>query len=77
MTVNIGSDMHSNAFQCIAQPNTTLHGCHNMSMVPGSADQCILGTVYLRSDLSRKCIDLGGCTVSVIEIAVVTNQLSI
>ena len=58
---NKASEMHFNAFQCIAQPNTVLHDCilylpqyYDPGISPGSANQCILGGVYLRSNLSRK-----------------------
>ncbi len=48
------------AFQYIAQPKTNLHDytlCHHISMIQalsGSANQCILGNMYLRSDSSRE-----------------------
>ncbi len=45
-------------FQCIAQPCMTAYCiCHNTDdpgISPGSANQSILGDVYLRSNLSRK-----------------------
>ncbi len=57
---NKASEMHFNAFQCIAQPNTVLHDCilylpqyYDPGISPGSANQCILGGVYLRSNISR------------------------
>ena len=46
------------AFQRIAQPNTTLLHCimylYDPGTLPGSAYQCILGTMYLQSDLLSK-----------------------
>jgi len=49
------------AFQCIAQPNPTLLDCilypmqypYDPGTLPSSANQCILGKVYLRSNVSR------------------------
>ena len=49
--------------QCIAQPNTTLLDCilylmqylYDPGILPSSANYCILGKVYLRCNLSRKC----------------------
>ena len=57
--------MHANTFHCITQPNTILLDCilsDTISMIqasPGSAHQCIFGNVnvYLRSDLSRNCLE--------------------
>jgi len=53
------------AFQCIMQPNTSLHDCIYIQYIlylaqylcdpgilPGFADHCILWNVYLRFDLS-------------------------
>ena len=50
------------ASQCIAQPNTTLLDCilypmqylYDPGTLPSSANQCILGKVCLRSNLSRE-----------------------
>ena len=61
-SVNITSEMHFNACQCIVQPNTALLGCilcltqylYDPGILPGSTDRCILGNVYLRSDLPIK-----------------------
>jgi len=33
------------------------HNTHDPGISPGSAKQCILGDVYLRSNLSRKALD--------------------
>ena len=56
MTVNIACEMLVSTFQCIAQPNTTMLDCImylcDPDILPGSAYQCILGNMYLRSDLS-------------------------
>ena len=56
--------MTIHALQCIAQPNTTLHDCicqtkyavmrhitHDPGSSLGSANQCILGDICLRSNL--------------------------
>ena len=54
-----------NAFHCIAQPNTSLLDCilypmqypYDPGTLPRFATYCILGKVYLGSNLSRKpCI---------------------
>ncbi len=50
------------AFQCIAQPKTTLLECilylmqhlYDPGILPSCANQCILGKVYLRSNFSRR-----------------------
>ena len=50
------------AFQCIAQPNMTLLDCilypmqylYDPGVSSSSANQCSLGNLYLKSDLSRK-----------------------
>ena len=48
--VNIAFDMQFKAYECIAQPNTTLHDddctLYQTHYDPGCADQCILGHVY-------------------------------
>ena len=49
------------AFQCIAQPTTALQDCIlslplHPGILPGSANQCILGDMYLRSNLPRKVL---------------------
>ena len=41
MTVNIACKMHVNAFQCIAQPNTTLLDCIKYLYDPGITRLCI------------------------------------
>ena len=65
MTVKIASEMHSNAFQCIAQPDTTFacycilyltQHLYDPGTLPSSANQSILGKVYLRSNVSRRVI---------------------
>ncbi len=58
MTVNIASEMHSNASRSLTQP---LLDCmlyltqylYDPGNLPSSANKCILGNVYLRSNLSR------------------------
>jgi len=58
LTVNIASEMHCSALRSLTQPCMTAYCiCHNIygpGISPGSANQCILGDVYLRSNLSRK-----------------------
>ena len=63
MTVMIASEMHFNASHSLTQP---LLGCihilyltltqypYDPGTLPSSANQCILGKVYLRSSLSKK-----------------------
>jgi len=54
------------AFQCIAQPDTTLLDCilyltqqlYDPDISPGSANQCILGDMRLKSNLSRTAVIL-------------------
>lgn len=54
--------MHSNAFQCIAELTQPLFECilslkqypYDPGTLVGSANQCILGNEYLRSNLLRK-----------------------
>jgi len=59
MTVNIASEMHSNASRSLTQPLLDCmlyltHYLYDPGTLPSSANQCILGNVYLRSNLSRK-----------------------
>ena len=59
MTVNVASQMHLNASRSLTQP---LLDCmlyltqylYNPVTLPSSANQCILGNVYLRCNLSRQ-----------------------
>ncbi len=50
--------MHFNALHSLTQPCMTAYClCHNTydpGILPGCANQCILGDMYLRSSLSRK-----------------------
>ncbi len=61
MTVKLASEMHFNALRSLTQPlldcilYLTQHP-YDPGTLPGSADQCILGNVYLRSNLSRKAV---------------------
>ena len=54
--------MHVSACQYFVQANTTLLDCiltqylYDLGVLPGSAYQCILGNVYLRSDLPSICV---------------------
>ena len=54
MTVDIASEMHSNASRSLTQPllDCMLYLTQYL-YDPGSANKCILGNVYLRSNLSR------------------------
>ena len=55
--------MHFNASRSLTQPlldcmlYLTQYLC-DPGTLPSSANQCILGIVYLRSNLSRKCITM-------------------
>ena len=48
-TVNMAFEMHSNASRCLTQPCLTAN-C-DACILPSSADWCVLGNVYLRSDV--------------------------
>ena len=52
--------MHFNALRSLTQPCMTAyciyHNAYDPGVSPGSANQCILGDVYLRSNLSRELI---------------------
>ena len=54
--------MHFKALRNLTQPCMTAyctqHNTYDPGISPGSADQCILGDVYLRSNLSRKHLAL-------------------
>jgi len=56
--VKIVSEMHFNALRSLTQPCMTAcciyHNTYDPGISPGSANQCILGDVYLRSNLSRE-----------------------
>ena len=58
MTVTIVSEMHFNALRSLTQPCMTAycfyHNTYDPGISPGSANQYILGDMYLRSSLSRK-----------------------
>ena len=64
LTVKIASEMHSNAFSASRSLTQSLLECilyltltqypYNPGTWPSSVNQCILGSVYLRSNLSRK-----------------------
>ena len=52
--------MHFSALRGLTQPCLTayciLHITYDPGISPGSANQCILGDMYLRSNLSRKIV---------------------
>ena len=59
MWSQVANVYQANACQCIARPNIALLDCmlcltqylYDPGILPGSADWCILGKVYLRSNL--------------------------
>ncbi len=57
--------MHSAAYHSLAC--CLYHNTYDPDILPGSANQCILGDMYLRSNLPRKqYCDHVGSTVSII-----------
>ncbi len=58
--------MHSAAYHSLAC--CLYHNTYDPDILPGSANQCILGDMYLRSNLPRKqyCDHNVGSTVSII-----------
>ena len=67
--------MHFSALRGLTQPCLTayciLHITYDPGISPGSANQCILGDMYLRSNLSRKLVlaSLLSCTFNLLAVA--------
>ncbi len=68
----IVSEMHFNALRSLTQPCMTAywlyHSTYDPGTSPGSANQCILGDVYLRSNLPRKVFRLDELTASSMDL---------